>query len=122
MGERHVREAPAWLWVYVLLVTVPRWIEIATGLSPGLGLGLLTITIGVVLWVLLLRGSRVIWSLLVAFQALVLLTAPFLAPSFWRIFVASVALWFLLDPDSWYFIWGEPAKASPTSPAPEAKA
>lgn len=60
-----------------------------------------------ILIVLLLKGNKAAWLVVVILQAGSLLAAPFIASPWWLWLVAVVNLVCLLAPSSWRYIWHE---------------
>jgi hypothetical protein len=69
------------------------------------GLGLFTIAFALVIAVLVIRGGRVVWSLVTAVEAIGLLTSPFASEPRWSIVIGIVSLACLLAPASLSFVW-----------------
>lgn len=100
-----MKDTPTPLWIFAV-VGVLSWVvaltlETNTPLPAALG----TSAIGLVLVVLLLRGSRVVWTLFTLEAAFNLLTAPFFSLT-WRLVVIGIfGLGCLLAPSSRRFVW-----------------
>jgi hypothetical protein len=74
-------------------------------ISEYLEAALVTTGITLALLVLLLRGSRVVWSLLTGLEVAGLLISPFETKPWWGLALGLVGLALLLAPASRHFVW-----------------
>jgi hypothetical protein len=111
----ETQRVPTTLWVFVAIMIA--WGVIAPGVqaarSQSLLLPLLSIPFTFGFAVLILRRSRVVWSLIVFSSALTLVTLPFSPLRWWLIVLSALDLILLLSAPTWRFIWRERPDAGP---------
>ena len=103
----ETEKVPAALWVFVVVSIA--WALIAVGIraarSEPLPISLLGMPLTLGLAWLILRRSRVVWSLLVFGSATTLITVPFSPSPWWLVAVTAFDLFLFLTPPTWRFIW-----------------
>lgn len=105
---------PRALWAQVALSLAIALVFTVVGLFEGRLLALIGVPLTIVFAWLLLRRSRVIWTLLVAGEALNLATTPV---PWWSLVSGLVITVPLLFPSTWRFVWsGRGRKISPVTP------
>jgi hypothetical protein len=113
----RVREVPRALWVQVALSLATALVFSVVGLFQGHLLVLVALPFSILFAWLLLRRSRVIWTLVVGSEALSLATAPFVRTAWWSLVTGAVTLVLLLLPSTRRFIWsGRGRKVSQGTP------
>lgn len=111
LGE--LKRAPKALWAFALL-SLTHVLVLAVVGNRSVPLSLVGLVIGVLFSILLLRGSRIVWTLLAAGSAIELVSAPFSSPHWWTIVLSVVYLALLLVPPSWRYVWKQPQPAPTT--------
>jgi hypothetical protein len=92
------------LWVNGVVSVI--WALVAIAVTrPFLLLGLFTLAVSIGFSILLLRGSRVIWVLIVAGSVLTFAFAPFEGVHWWTIPATILDLGLLLAPSSRRYVW-----------------
>lgn len=100
-----MKNAPAALWAYAVLslgFAIPSFAMLISR-HPAATLGASAIVLALTL--LLLRGSRVVWSFFTAVVAVSLLTTPFAPLPWWSIALNVLSLGLLLAPASRRYVW-----------------
>ena len=98
-------EVPRALWVWVVLSAAVALVYVVVGLFEDRLLSLIGVPLTVVFTWLLLRRSRVIWTLFVVTEALSLATAPTTPVPWWSLLSGVLLTVPLLLPATWRFIW-----------------
>jgi hypothetical protein len=109
----HAATAPTALWAVVGLGLLTPLLHAALSASA---LALAGFPFALIFAVLLLSGSRVVWSLIVASGAITLLLLPFEPQPWWTIAVEIVTLACLLAPASRRFVWSGRSTRKPSGP------
>jgi hypothetical protein len=112
----ETKKVPTTLWVFVAVSIA--WGLIAVGIHAARSEPLLLPLLGMLFtlafaW-LILRRSRVIWSLVVFTSALTLVTLPFSPSPWWLVVLTTLDLCLFVFPSTWRFIWRDrPAALTP---------
>jgi hypothetical protein len=109
----ELKRAPKALWAFALL-SLTHVLVLAVVGNRSAPLSLVGLVIGVLFSILLLRGSRIVWTLLAAGSAIELVSAPFSSPHWWMIVLSVACLALLLVPPSWRYVWKQPQPAPTT--------
>jgi hypothetical protein len=113
----RVGEVPRALWVQVALSLATTVVFTVVNLFQDRPLILVALPVSILFEWLLLRRSRVIWTLLVATAVLSLATAPFDGSPWWNLLIEAVSFALLLFPSVRRFVWsGRRRKISPVTP------
>jgi hypothetical protein len=108
------KETPPTLWAYAAVAVVSALIAFVrtVGSHPA---AVIFVSLGVLIFVVLvLRGGRVVWCLVVASNAFGILSSIVSPQPWWTTVFEVVALACLLAPASWRFIWRP--RPSPVAP------
>jgi hypothetical protein len=100
-----VKGIPKPLWAYAVVSFASGLIGFVQIISAHAAAALGTTVFFLIIVVLVLRGSRVVWSLVVAATLLSLIISPFATQSWWAIVLGIISLACLLAPASRSFIW-----------------
>lgn len=114
---------PRALWLQVALSLATALVYAVVNLFQGRPLILVALPVSILFEWLLLRRSRVIWTLLVATGVLSLATAPFDGSPWWNLLIEAVSFALLLFPSVRRFIWsGRRRKIPPVAPTESSEA
>jgi hypothetical protein len=99
------RETPPTLWTYAAVAAVSALIGLLQTVGSLPALAVFALLVELIFVVLVLRGGRVVWCLVVASDASWILSSPVSPKPWWTIAFAAVSLACLLAPPSWRFVW-----------------
>jgi hypothetical protein len=99
-----MKDIPRSLWAFAVISIASGAVFTVLHPHPLLGFKIFALTIEVGIAVLLLRGSRVVWTFALVSQCLGLLTEALGTPT-WRSALGAAGAALLLLPASWRFVW-----------------
>ncbi len=104
--------------LYALASVAGAFVYGVLNISEHLSLALFSVALALLFVVLLLHGSRVAWTFVVAATAIDLLISPFATQPWWNIAIEILSLALLLAPASRSFVWrSRPVQAGPPTQA-----